>query len=117
MQKTTLGADTQRVDGRDKVVGAAIYGNDRKLPRMAYAVPVVATIGKGRIVRIDTEVAARTPGVLLVLTHLDMDRLKPISFSFAGGQAIQGKGHDGDDRAEKGHIIPWHAQQITGQGH
>ena len=89
MQKTTLGADIQRVDGRDKVVGAAIYGADRKLPRMAHAVPVVATIGKGRIMRIDTEVAARTPGVLLVLTHLDMDRLKPISFSFAGGQAIQ----------------------------
>ena len=84
-----IGADVQRVDGLDKVMGRPIYGADRILPGMAHAVPVAATIGKGRISRIDTDEAENVPGVLLVLTHLNMDRLKPIQFSFAGGHGIQ----------------------------
>ena len=48
-----------------------------------------AAIGKGRIARIDTSAAERVAGVLLVLTHRNMDRLKPVGFSFAGGQAQQ----------------------------
>jgi xanthine dehydrogenase YagR molybdenum-binding subunit len=84
-----IGADIARVDGRDKVLGHAIFGADRVLPNMAHAVPVVSTIGKGRIARIDTAAAEQVPGVLLVLTHRNMDRLQPVRFLFAGGQAIQ----------------------------
>jgi xanthine dehydrogenase YagR molybdenum-binding subunit len=87
--QTKIGSDVQRVDGRDKVMGHAIFGADRQLARMAFAVPKAATIGKGRIRNIDTRAAERRPGVLLILTHVNMDRLKPIIFSFAGGQAIQ----------------------------
>ncbi len=87
---TTIGADAQRVDGLDKVKGRNIYGADRILPRMAYAIPVAARVGKGTIRSIDTAVASRVPGVLLVLTHENMDRLHPVAFSFAGGHAIQG---------------------------
>jgi xanthine dehydrogenase YagR molybdenum-binding subunit len=89
MSTIGIGADTERVDGRDKVMGRPIFGADRVLPNMAYALPVPATVGKGRILRIDTSAAERTAGVLLVLTHLNMDRLKPVGFSFAGGQAQQ----------------------------
>ena len=89
MTENIIGADAQRVDGVDKVKGNAIYAADRVLPSMAYALPVTATIGKGRIRRIDTAKAEAIPGVLLVLTHLNMDRLKPIKFIFAGGQAVQ----------------------------
>jgi xanthine dehydrogenase YagR molybdenum-binding subunit len=84
-----IGADLQRVDGVDKVMGRPIFGADRVLPGMAHAVPVAATVGKGRLVRIDTAEAERTPGVLLVLTAQNMDRLQQVAFLFAGGQATQ----------------------------
>jgi xanthine dehydrogenase YagR molybdenum-binding subunit len=89
MTSIGIGADAERVDGPDKVMGRPIFGADRLLPNMAHALPVPATVGKGRILRIDTSAAERAAGVLLVLTHLKMDRLKPVGFSFAGGQAQQ----------------------------
>jgi xanthine dehydrogenase YagR molybdenum-binding subunit len=90
MSSIGIGADVQRVDGADKVMGRPIFAADRILPNMVHAVPVPATVGKGRAVRIDTSAAERTAGVLLVLTHENMDRLNPVGFVFAGGYAIQG---------------------------
>jgi len=85
----TLGEDAQRIDGRDKVSGKPIYGADRILRKMVHAVPVAATVRKGRITGIDKSSAQHTPGVLLILTHENFDRLRPVQFSFAGGTAIQ----------------------------
>jgi xanthine dehydrogenase YagR molybdenum-binding subunit len=85
----TLGEDAPRIDGLDKVSGKPIYGADRILPKMVHAVPIVATIRKGRITGIDKSAAQRAPGVLLILTHENFDRLGPVQFSFAGGTAIQ----------------------------
>src|SRR5919106_1051541 len=45
------------------------------------------TMAKGRIAELDTTLAEAAPGVLLVLTHRNMDRLEPLSFIFAGGEA------------------------------
>jgi xanthine dehydrogenase YagR molybdenum-binding subunit len=84
-----LGDNAERVDGHHKVMGHPIYGADRALRGLVHAVPVTASIGKGRIVSIDTTAAEQLPGILLVLTYTNMDRLTPIMFSFAGGQAIQ----------------------------
>jgi len=89
MRTMGIGSDTQRVDGLDKVMGRPLFGADRGLARMAYATPVTATIGKGRIRQLETGAAERVDGVLAVLTYRNMDRLAPIAFSFAGGQAIQ----------------------------
>jgi xanthine dehydrogenase YagR molybdenum-binding subunit len=89
MIEKSIGTDAQRVDGADKVKGKALYGADRILPRMAYALPVAATIGKGRIRRIDTSEAEAMSDVVVVLTHLNTDRLKPLQFVFAGGHGIQ----------------------------
>jgi CO/xanthine dehydrogenase Mo-binding subunit len=80
----TLGEDAQRIDGRDKVSGKPIYGADRILRKMVHAVPVEATVRKGSIAEIDKSGAQHTPGVLLILTHENFDRLRPIQFSFAG---------------------------------
>jgi xanthine dehydrogenase YagR molybdenum-binding subunit len=85
----TLGEDAQRIDGLDKVSGKPIYGADRILRGMVHAVPIAATVRKGRITGIDKSAAQHTPGVLLILTHENFDRLKPVQFSFAGGTAIQ----------------------------
>jgi xanthine dehydrogenase YagR molybdenum-binding subunit len=89
MTITGIDADAERVDGREKVMGQPIFGADRLLPGMAHAVPVSAAVGRGRILRVDTSAAEATAGVVLVLTHLNMDRLKPVGFGFAGGQAQQ----------------------------
>lgn len=89
MRDRGIGSDAQRVDGLAKVLGRPLYGADCRLARMAYATPVAATIGKGRIRQLDTAAAEGVPGVLAVLTYRNMDKLSPIAFSFAGGQAIQ----------------------------
>ncbi|HEU4587442.1 MAG TPA: xanthine dehydrogenase family protein molybdopterin-binding subunit [Gemmatimonadales bacterium] len=89
MSTSGIGADVQRVDGIDKVMGRPIFAADRILPNMAHAVPVPATVGKGRVARIDTSAAERIAGVLLVLTHENMDRLNPVGFVFAGGYGIE----------------------------
>ena len=63
MTMSKVGANAQRVDGRDKVMGKAIYGADRVLPHMVHALPVTATIGKGRITAIDLAAAETVKGV------------------------------------------------------
>ena len=89
MAEIGIGANAQRVDGREKVMGKPIYGADRLPARTVFAVPVAATVGKARIAAIDTGAAERVKGVLAVLTYRSMDRLQKVEFSFAGGQAIQ----------------------------
>jgi xanthine dehydrogenase YagR molybdenum-binding subunit len=81
--------DVARVDARDKVRGATRYGADNNPPNLAYAMMAVATIGRGRIVKLDTAAARAVPGVRLVLTHEDMAGIKSGGFLFAGGYSFQ----------------------------
>src|SRR5689334_25148815 len=62
-----IGRDTVRVDGARKVSGLAQYTSDFHFPAMLYAVPVGATIAKGKITRLDTTAAEKMPGVRAVL--------------------------------------------------
>lgn len=89
MAEIGIGANAQRVDGREKVMGKPLYGADRLPARTVFAVPVAATVGKARITAIDTRAAERVKGVLAIITYSSMDRLQKVEFSFAGGQAIQ----------------------------
>jgi xanthine dehydrogenase YagR molybdenum-binding subunit len=63
------GKATLRVDGRDKVTGAAKYAGDFNTSGLAYGAVVESTIARGRIARIETGEARRVPGVLDVITH------------------------------------------------
>jgi CO/xanthine dehydrogenase Mo-binding subunit len=65
-----------RPDGPAKVTGGARYAADTPVAGAVHAVLVPATIASGRVLRIDTESAAAAPGVLSVLTHLNMPRLE-----------------------------------------
>jgi xanthine dehydrogenase YagR molybdenum-binding subunit len=67
--QTYIGTPTSRVDGRDKVTGAAKYAGEFNVPDLAYGSIVTSTIAKGRIARIDASEALRVEGVLGVLTH------------------------------------------------
>jgi xanthine dehydrogenase YagR molybdenum-binding subunit len=65
-----IGKPLDRVDGRQKVTGGALYAYEfEQGPTTAYGYVVEASIGKGRIKSIDTGAAERAPGVMLVLTY------------------------------------------------
>src|SRR5580658_2717546 len=67
-----VGKPLDRVDGRLKVTGGAVYAYEvEQGPQTAYGYVVQASIGKGRIRSIDSCVAEQMPGVVLVLTHLN----------------------------------------------
>jgi xanthine dehydrogenase YagR molybdenum-binding subunit len=81
--------DVARVDGRDKVRGATVYGADHHPPNLAHAMLAVAQIGRGQVVDIDVEAAQAVPGVRLVLTHRDMAGIKADGYLFGTGHAFQ----------------------------
>ncbi|GAB4060970.1 xanthine dehydrogenase family protein molybdopterin-binding subunit [Catellatospora paridis] len=65
-----IGQPLDRIDGPLKVTGQAIYAYEHWEPgQPLYGVIVGATVGKGRITRIDTDSAEHAPGVRMVMTH------------------------------------------------
>jgi xanthine dehydrogenase YagR molybdenum-binding subunit len=78
-----IGAALPRIDGPLKTTGSAKYASDYNFPRMAYAVPVRATIANGRIRSLDTSKAEKMPGVLLILHH---GNIGPLFRNASGGR-------------------------------
>ena len=66
-QVSPIGRDTVRVDGPQKVTGVAQYTSDFHFSGMLYAVPVGATIAKGKITKLETGAAEAMPGVVAIL--------------------------------------------------
>jgi xanthine dehydrogenase YagR molybdenum-binding subunit len=67
-----IGQALDRVDGPAKVAGQATYAYEHwDDGQPLYGFVVGATIGTGRITRIDTARAERSPGVHMVMTHHD----------------------------------------------
>jgi len=64
-----------RVDGRLKVTGGAVYAAEHPIPNLAHAVLVMSTIPAGRITAMDISEAERSPGVLAVMTHQNTPKL------------------------------------------
>ena len=71
-----VGQRLDRVDGQAKVQGEARFSAEFKVENLDYAVPVYSTIAKGTIRRIDSGAAEQTPGVLAVITHQNIPRMK-----------------------------------------
>jgi len=67
-----LGKRVPLVDSPNKVTGQAIYTDDIKLPNMTVAKLVRSTKAHARIVAIDTTEAERLPGVVGIVTALDL---------------------------------------------
>jgi len=64
-----IGSALGRIDGPLKTTGRASYAMDYNFPHMAYAVAVSSTAASGTIRSIDTSKAEKMPGVVLALTH------------------------------------------------
>ena len=70
-----IGRDTVRVDGARKVTGLAQYTSDFHFPGMLYAVPVGATIAKGRVTKLDTTAAEKLPGVVAIFHRANIGKI------------------------------------------
>lgn len=79
---TPIGTAVDRVDGRLKVTGGAIYAADTKLDRLAYGYLVTSTIGRGTITAMNTDAAQGAPGMLAVYTPFNPLKL----FSYTQNQ-------------------------------
>ncbi len=64
--------DLERVDGKAKVTGTAKYAAEYEFPDLAYGVLAGSTIANGSIIAMDTKQAEQSPGVLAVITHLNL---------------------------------------------
>ena len=90
---TLIGTPVSRVDGREKITGAAKYAADlMKGNQIAHAFLVGSPIAGGRITNMDTLAAERAPGVLLILTHKNADRFKSLPTDLGpGGVAAESR--------------------------
>ena len=91
---TVLGQSMPRIDGPLKTTGTAPYAYERHdvAERQLVGYPLGAAIAKGRIVSMDTREAERAPGVVGIVTTLEMDRLPKVDWNIAylfGGREIQ----------------------------
>ncbi|MDP9837016.1 xanthine dehydrogenase YagR molybdenum-binding subunit [Neorhizobium huautlense] len=89
-----VGKPIHRIDGQSKTTGRAKYAYEWHDADIAYAYgyPVGSAIAKGRITSMDTSAAKAAPGVLAVVTTLDVGDLKKGQFNTAslfGGSQIQ----------------------------
>jgi len=73
----SVGQPIDRVDGKVKTSGEALFSAEYPYPDIAYAAMAHATVSRGRITGIDTEAAAAMHGVLAVITHENAPALKP----------------------------------------
>src|SRR6187549_3879712 len=71
-----VGRPMNRVDGPEKVTGAARFAAEYPFERLSHAVLVCSRIARGRVTRIDTAAAEAAPGVIAVMTHANVPRLK-----------------------------------------
>ena len=67
-----LGRSIARVDGVDKVTGAALYTADQLRPRTIWGKTLASPHAHARIVSIDTAAALALPGVHAVITGKDL---------------------------------------------
>jgi xanthine dehydrogenase YagR molybdenum-binding subunit len=75
MRRDQIGDSLNRVDGRLKVTGGAMYSGEYKLPGLTYGVLVSATIANGTVTAMDTKAAERAPGVLSVITPFNAPKV------------------------------------------
>ncbi|CAM5709827.1 xanthine dehydrogenase family protein molybdopterin-binding subunit [Streptomyces coeruleorubidus] len=71
----SVGTAHTRIEGRDKVTGAARYAAEIPFAELAHGWLALSTVARGRIRSIDTDAVLRMPGVLTVLHHHNAPRV------------------------------------------
>jgi xanthine dehydrogenase YagR molybdenum-binding subunit len=78
VQTGAIGMPLARVEGRDKVTGAARYAVEYEADRVAYGWIVQSTIARGTIRSVDAAHALAHPGVLAVLSHENAPKVEAV---------------------------------------
>lgn len=68
-----IGKSAQKLDGKERVTGKAVYGHDIELPGMLYGMILRTEHPCAKILSIDTSVAKALEGVACVITAEDVD--------------------------------------------
>jgi xanthine dehydrogenase YagR molybdenum-binding subunit len=89
--KVGIGTSLNRVDGVDKVTGAAKYAAEYHVPGLLYGVAVSSRIAKGRITAIDENAARAVPGVVDIVSHLNRPKQAWLDHSWKDELAIPGE--------------------------
>ncbi|WP_432082799.1 xanthine dehydrogenase family protein molybdopterin-binding subunit [Streptomyces sp. WAC 04229] len=71
-----VGTSQTRVEGREKVTGAARYAGEIPFADLAHGWLVLSTVTRGRVRAVETEPVLAMPGVLAVLHHGNAPRLE-----------------------------------------
>ena len=104
-----IGTSVSRIDGPQKVRGAAPFAAEFALDDMVYAAFLYSTIAKGKLTSIDTAEASAAAGVVLVMTHENCPRLKPTPM-FGSNEKAAG----GDDLPTlQDNEIHWNGQPVA----
>jgi xanthine dehydrogenase YagR molybdenum-binding subunit len=85
-----VGSPVSRLDGVFKVSGSAPFAAEFPLERMVYAALAFSAVAKGRIATLDTVAAAASPGVVLVMTHRNAPKIKPMPYFLSAEKAAAG---------------------------
>ena len=85
-----IGSQVSRLDGPQKVRGAARFAAEIPLDDMVYAALVYSTIAKGRIVTLDTSAAEAASGVVFVMTYRNAPKMKPGPLFLSAEKAAAG---------------------------
>ncbi len=104
-----LGTPRSRRDGPLKVKGGARYAAEHHLKDMTYAALVFSTIARGSISEIDSRDAETSPGVVLVMTHLNAPRMGAPEPFLATPTGASGSSHPVMQDAE----VFWNGQPIA----
>lgn len=79
VESSIIGAAVSRIDGPLKVSGSATYTSDHHFPDMLYAMPVMATIARGKLLSLDLSAAQAMPGVQQIFTRENIGKLYRVS--------------------------------------
>ncbi|MFJ2738231.1 xanthine dehydrogenase family protein molybdopterin-binding subunit [Streptomyces sp. NPDC087440] len=84
LPRGAVGAAHSRVEGRDKVTGAARYAAEIPFVHLAHGWLVLSTVTRGRVVAVESGAVLAMPGVLTVLHHGNAPALHTDYISFLG---------------------------------
>jgi xanthine dehydrogenase YagR molybdenum-binding subunit len=78
-KRVHLGTQQTRVDGPDKVRGAARFAAEVPMDKLLYASVVCSTIARGRLAELDLAAAESAPGVALVMSHRNAPKMATVA--------------------------------------
>src|SRR3990170_2359173 len=85
---SVIGTPTKRIEGMEKITGAARYTEDLQLPGMLHARLLLSPHPHARVTRLPRDVALGVPGVAAVLAEEDLPEPMSSRLLAEEGEAI-----------------------------